>query len=106
MEELIKAVKKLKKLLKEQKKELKVVEEYYLSMLLKNKSAFEPHIEVKDIKVDEQGEVEVPVVGTVDSETGEVKMEKVQSPKDVEVTLEGEPDLDLIKEQQDSTGLN
>ena len=85
--EILKSVKKLKKLLKgEAKQPLSTIEEFCNQQLFIQKTVFKvpaPVLEVKDIKVDEQ----------------------VQSPKDVEVTLEGEPDLDLIQEQ-DASGLN
>jgi hypothetical protein len=82
---LIDAVKELKKSARHLKSARKMLQEMVDTSLLLSKSAFEHHIlEVKDIKVDEQ----------------------VQSPKDVEeVALEGEPDLDLIQEQ-DASGLN
>jgi DNA repair protein RadC len=99
---LMEATKKLKKLLREQKKELKVITSYYESVLLQEKSVLEPQIEVEDTRVDDEGETIADKVIT-----DAYVEEKIMSPKDVdEVALEGEPDLDLIKEQNDSTGLN
>ena len=71
---LLTAVKRMKKLLREQKKELKVIDQYYLDILMEQKSVFTPPTEVKDIQVEE-------------------------SPDGVP-TQPGEPDLDLIAEQE------
>jgi hypothetical protein len=82
LNDLMKSVRKLKKLMREQKKETKIFEEFIAQTLLAQKSVFKEH-------------VEVPVVGTVNSETGEINFNKpieapdivledeVNSPKDV-----------------------
>jgi len=114
LSKLQQAVKELKKSIKSLRSSKSLIEEIVEEVLLQQKSAFEQH-------------VEVPVVGKVISETGEVVYnkpidnpdiqleqerladnaqeheaemlaEEAQSPKDVE-TQEGEVDLDAVAEQ-------
>ena len=78
-------VRELKKSIKAERKVKTLIEKFVEAELLRQKNVFEPHVET----------VEVPIVGTVNSETGEVKYNKpieapdtilkgeVSSPKDV-----------------------
>ncbi len=81
-------VKQLKKTMKEERKLKSAIETLVGQILLQQKSVFEPRVEVKDIKVDEQGETISDKV-FADAYVGEVA-----SPKDVP------------GEQPDITGLN
>lgn len=106
---LIEAVDGLKKLLKENakinreaKNNLKSCQEYILSILAQAKVEEEHAIRQEEYWTEkmhqEENEKKEEVDNKINTDIAESAAENI--------TLEGEPDLDLIKEQQDSTGLN